>query len=230
MVNTVGSYKISKFWNKKWIQVKSSLSLTNRQKSIIIGSLLGDGTMRVGKNARNANFKVEHGLKQKKLVFWKYKELQNFVFTEPKVSFRYNEDGSRYPKSWWFRTIRHPELTEIYNEFYLKESFRTGKKIISGNDYIKSYLNPIALAVWVMDDGSFNRGIIDLSTYSFSLEDIKKLQSLFSEKFGLTPNFYKDRDKGFRMYFSRQNTNALIQIISPYFIESMKYKVNFVTP
>lgn len=88
MVNTVGSFKISKFWNKKWIPIKSYLSLSDRQKSIIIGSLLGDGTMRLGKSAKNANFKVEHGLKQKELVLWKYKELRNFVFTEPKISFR----------------------------------------------------------------------------------------------------------------------------------------------
>lgn len=229
MVNTVGSYKISKFWNKNWIPIKISLRLSDRQKSIIVGSLLGDGTMRIGKGARNANFKVEHGLEQKELVFWKYKELKNFVFTEPKISFRYREDGSKYSKSWWFRTIRHPELTEIYNMFYLKEGYRTGKKIIS-DIYLRSHFNPIAFAVWIMDDGSFNRGIIDLSTYSFSLKDIKKLQSLFYEKFELNSNFHKDRDKGFRMYFDKQNTNALIQIIGPYFIEPMRYKVNFVTP
>ena len=50
---------------------KKSLALTTKQRSLIIGSLLGDGTMRLGENAINANFKVEHGLAQKDYVLWK---------------------------------------------------------------------------------------------------------------------------------------------------------------
>ncbi len=49
---------------------KSGLSLTKNQISVLIGSILGDGTLRIGKNALNANFKVEQGLKQKEYVFY----------------------------------------------------------------------------------------------------------------------------------------------------------------
>lgn len=67
MGNTVGSCE-TKFWQKKWVPIKSALFLTSRQKEFIIGSLLGDGTMRIGEGGKNANFKVEHGLQQKELV------------------------------------------------------------------------------------------------------------------------------------------------------------------
>lgn len=226
----MGSYKISKFWNKKWVQIKDSLILSETQKSIIVGSLLGDGTMRIGKGCKNANFKIEHGLTQKDLVFWKYRKLKNFVFTEPKISFRYKADGTKYPKSWWFRTIRHPDLTKIYRLFYLGDGYRTGKKIIPRNEFLERYFNPIAFAIWVMDDGSFNRGIIDISTYSFSLGDIKRINAYLSRSFSLSPKFYRDRDKGYRTYFGRRDTRTLIQIIGKYFINSMKYKIGFVTP
>ena len=103
------------------VLIKRLLSLNEGQKSIIFGSLLGDGTMWIGKGGINANFKIEHGLKQKELVFWKYEKLKNFVFTEPKISFRYQDDGIKYPKSWWFRTVRHPDLTKIYRLFYVGE-------------------------------------------------------------------------------------------------------------
>jgi hypothetical protein len=63
MVNTVGSCE-NKYWHKKWIPIKKALALNLKQKALIIGSLLGDGTMRLGKGARNVNFKVEHGLMQ----------------------------------------------------------------------------------------------------------------------------------------------------------------------
>ena len=57
MVNTVGSYE-NKYWQKKWAFTKN-LPINSLQYSLIIGSLLGDGTMRIGKGAVNANFKVE---------------------------------------------------------------------------------------------------------------------------------------------------------------------------
>lgn len=226
----MGSCKISKFWNKKWALIKKSLILSEDQKSIILGSLLGDGTMWIGKGGVNANFKVEHGLKQKELVFWKYEKLKNFVFTEPKISFRYRDNGAKYAKSWWFRTIKHPDLTRIYRLFYSGDGYKTGHKIVPNNDFLERYLNPEALAVWIMDDGSFNRKIIDISTYCFSLEDIKRLQTLLINKFLINPSFYRDRDKGYRMYFNQKQTNTLIQIISPYFINSMRYKIGFATP
>ena len=227
MVNAVGSCE-TKYWQKKWIPIKKSLVLTSRQKAVIIGSLLGDGTMRIGKGAKNANLKTEHGLEQKKFVEWKYRILQPFVFTKPKISYRYRENDEKYPKSWWFRTIRHPILTEIYRQFYLGEGYRNGRKIIPLN--IKNDFTPLALAVWIMDDGSYSKGIIDISTYSFSLQEICYLQECFKKKFKIETTFYKDRDKGYRMYCRKKETNKLISIIYPYIIPSMMYKIGFATP
>lgn len=228
MVDTVGSCKPNKFWNKKWIPIKNSLSLTQKQKELITGSLLGDGTMRLGRNARNANFKVEHGLAQEQYVFWKYGMLKNFVFTEPKISYRYRDNRMKYPKSWWFRTIRHPLMTEIYNQFYLKDGYRSGRKILP--DSLPENLSPFALAVWIMDDGSFNRSQIDISTYSFILSEIHRLQDIFCRRFRLKASFYKDRNIGFRIYFTKKYTEELIKIIYPYIIPSMLYKIGFATP
>jgi len=227
MVNTVGSCE-TKYWQKKWIPIKKSLILTSKQKAVIIGSLLGDGTMRIGKGAKNANLKTEHGLEQKKYVEWKYHILKSFVFTKPKISYRNEENGGKYPKSWWFRTIRHPILTEIYKQFYLGEGYRNGRKIIPLN--IKNDFTPLVLAVWIMDDGSYSRGIIDISTYSFSLQEIYYLQECLKEKFKIEATFYKDRDKGYRMYCRKKETNKLISIIYPYIIPSMMYKIGFATP
>ena len=222
MVNTVGSYE-NKYWSKKWILIKKKLTLSSRQKSLIIGSLLGDGTMRIGKGAVNANFKVEHGLQQKDYVYWKYQILKPFVFTKPKISYRTNENGERYAKSWWFRTIRHPMFTQIYREFYEGEGYRNGRKIIPPK--IEKELNPFVLAVWIMDDGSYSRNKIDISTYCFSLEEIHRLQTSIKKITGIKVSYYRDRDKGWRIYFNREPTKELIKIIRPYIIPSMMYKI-----
>ena len=48
-------------------------SLSQAQKSIIIGSLLGDENLRLAKGKLNALFEVNHGVRQKSYVDWKYK-------------------------------------------------------------------------------------------------------------------------------------------------------------
>lgn len=197
---------------------KKGLNLDSTQISILTGSLLGDGTMRIGKNAQNANFKVEQGLKQKDYVFWKYQVFKEWVTTPPKISFRYDEKRQPYAKSWWFRTICHPKLTLFHKMFY-----KNGIKIVPKN--IVDLLDPLAMAVWVMDDGCLNRNIIDVSTYSFKLEEIKLLQKALFKKFALETNFFRDRDKGFRMYFRKRETQKLVPIISKFIIPNLAYKI-----
>lgn len=229
MVNTVGSCE-NKHWQKCWITIKKSLVLTTKQRSLIIGSLLGDGTMRLGKNAINANFKIEHGLAQKDYVLWKYEVLKPWIFSGPKISYRYDNNRLKYEKSWWFRTIRHPFITEIYKEFYSEEGYRTGRKIIPIK--ITEYLNPFALAIWIMDDGSYSNKKIDISTYSFSLHEINILQKCLKNNFGIIAKYYRDRNKGYRMYFNQEETKKLVKITYPYIsrIPSMTYKVGIHNP
>lgn len=201
---------------------KTTLSLNKTQLSVLIGSILGDGTLRLGKGFINANFKVEQGLKQKDYVFWKYNVFKEWVTTPPKISFRYDENRIPYEKSWWFRTFRHPEITFFHKVFY-----KEGIKKIPQN--IENLVDPLALAVWIMDDGSLNRRVLDISTYSFRKEEIELLQKTLFNKFSLRSNYYRDRDKGFRMYFPQGETLKLIDLISPYIIPNLAYKI-LVTP
>lgn len=197
---------------------KKILCLDKNQISVLVGSILGDGTLQIGKEGRNANFKTEQGLKQKEYVWWKYNYFRDWVKTPPKMSYRYQRDGTRYAKSLWFRTLRHPQLT-----FFRKLFYQKGKKIIPSN--IKKYLNSLCLAVWIMDDGSYNDRIIDISTYSFDLKSIALLQKSLNELFSIKAKYFKDRNKGYRMYFSRNETREITKIISPYIIPSMAYKL-----
>ena len=201
---------------------KIGLDLNPTQISVLIGSLLGDGTVRVGKKALNANFKTEQGLKQKDYVFWKYEVFKEWVTTPPKLSVRYDENHIPYPKSWWFRTIRHPKLTLFHKMFY-----KNGVKIIP--KHIADLLDPLAMAVWIMDDGCLSRNVIDISTYSFELGEIKLLQKAIFKRFALETNFFRDRDKGFRMYFRKSETQKLIPLISQFVIPNLAYKI-LVTP
>src|SRR3990167_5435937 len=53
-------------------------SLTEEQKSILIGTLLGDGTMRIKKNA---HLEINHCYAQRMLVDWMFSKFSSLVFT-----------------------------------------------------------------------------------------------------------------------------------------------------
>lgn len=203
-------------------EYKKRLVLNQRQISVLVGSLLGDGTLRTGQRAKNANFKVEHGLKQKDYVFWKYDVFKEWVTTPPKISLRCNPYGLPYQKSWWFRTLRHPNITIFHKKFY-----KNAIKIVPKD--IENFLDPLAFAVWIMDDGSLNRDKIDISTYSFKLKEIILLQKAIVKRFSLDSNYYMDRDKGFRMYFRKSEMQKLTRVISDFIIPNLQYKIP-VTP
>ena len=60
---------------------------------------------------------------------------------------------------------------------------------------------------------------------SFTLQEIEKLCEIIKNKFDITIRYYKDRDKGYRMYCSITETRKLVDLIYPYIITSMRYKI-----
>ena len=59
-------------------------SLTQIQKSLIIGTLLGDGYSRIIPKRKNALLEVNHSFAQKEYVDWKYEILKNISGSPPK--------------------------------------------------------------------------------------------------------------------------------------------------
>ncbi len=68
----------------------------------------------------------------------------------------------------------------IINFFVIKKEY-TITKIIHNN--IGEYLNPRAIAIWIMDDGSRQNSDIYLHTNSFTLKENMVLQKVFLEKY-----------------------------------------------
>lgn len=185
-------------------------SLTQTQKSIIIGSILGDGYLRVIKGRKNAFLEVNHSWKQQEYVDWKYNELKSIVKSPPKLR-KGNGDRVAYR----FYTRQHPELTELFENFY-----QNGKKIIPDN----LQLNPIILAIWFMDDGSKCRlSDIYLNTQQFDNESQRKMISSLKE-IGLAASLNKDKSY-YRIRFIKSSLPKLRNLIEKYIIPSMRYKI-----
>ena len=105
-------------------------SLTQLQKSMIIGSLLGDGYVRIVPGRKNAFMEVNHSVAQRDYVDWKYSALGDIAAGPPKA---YKNNGKRI--GYRFNTRQHSDITELFRMFY-----RNGKKVIPDIT-----LNPIIL-------------------------------------------------------------------------------------
>ena len=184
-------------------------SLTQLQKSFIVGTLLGDGYIRQVKGRKNAFLEVNHSITQKEYVEWKYQILKNLTRSGPKLR---KGNGSRI--AYRFFTKQHPEFTKIMDLFY-----KDKKKCIPD-----IALDPLILAVWFMDDGSrCSEDNIYLNTQQFSKEDQYKLLG-FLRKVGLEGTLNRDKEY-YRIRFKTSSISQLFGMIEQHIIPSMKYKI-----
>ena len=185
-------------------------SLTEVQKSVVIGCLLGDGYLRRLKGRQNAFLEINHSYKQKDYVDWKYNILKDICKSGPKKREYNNRVAYR------FYTKAHLKLTELLKAFY-----KDGNKIIP--DF---RLDNLTLAVWYMDDGSMvSDSDVYFNTQQFTNKDqIKLLKKL--EEIGISTRLNKDKHYK-RIRLLKSSIKVLTELIKPYLIPSMRYKVGY---
>ncbi|MBI2640155.1 MAG: hypothetical protein HYW90_04710 [Candidatus Sungbacteria bacterium] len=186
-------------------------SLTQLQKSLIIGTLLGDGYLRKLKGRKDAFLEINHSIRAKEYVDWKYSVLKNIAGGIPKSRY-----GNGHRIAYRFYTQQHPELSRMHELFY-----EGGKKRIPDIQ-----LGPISLAVWFMDDGSRCRDRdVYLNTQQFSHSDQEKLMGML-KVLGLETTINKDKSY-YRLRFLKESIKKFNQLISEHIIPSMKYKLSY---
>ena len=183
--------------------------LTQIQRSVIIGSLLGDGYVRILKGRKNAFLEINHSIKMKNYVDWKYEILKSIVISPPKLR---KGNGNRV--AYRFFTRQHPEITELFKLFY-----KNGKKVIP--DF---KLDPISLAIWYMDDGSkCGTSNYYLNTQQFTIEDQQKLMNQL-KLFGIESKLNKDKEY-WRIRMIMSSVPTFKELIQENIIPSLQYKI-----
>ena len=137
------------------------------QNAVIVGSLLGDGSMRC---KTNALLEINHSSHQRSYVDWKYRHLAELVRTPPKAR---QGNGARI--AYRFVTRSLPELTPYFRLFY-----GTGRKRIPELE-----LTELALAVWFMDDGCRSRNAVYLNTQQYDQTSQSTLLRILREQWGI---------------------------------------------
>ena len=127
-------------------------------------------------------------------------------------------------KSYWFKTFSHKSFSVIWDLFYNTSNGVTKKTINSGT--ILNHLNEVGLAYWVMGDGSLHREgrVLTLHTQGFSHDENKIMSEELNLKFGFKSKVVKHKNK-FVVQFTTSDANKLHDLIKPYLIPTMQYKL-----
>lgn len=186
--------------------------LNDKQKDLIIGSMLGDG--HIDKRETQPIFIVVHAENQKDYLYYKYELLKDFCNISPtKQEARYKEfNGKPY---WCQATYR--TCTRIQNCFL---DYR-GKTYT----YLLKLMNEFSFSIWMLDDGYRSNTNWELCICEYTEEDVNNALNIFKDKFGLIGKLKKDiRYLMFDAISSRKIDEIILKNI-PNELDIIKHKI-----
>ena len=198
--------------------------------SVIVGSLLGAAyaNRRSGEGVR---ISFRQSSKHKEYLLWKY----NFFYSKGYTSNLQPREYTRQIKrghevcvytGYEFNTFTFRSFHWIHELFYKK-----GTKRISSQ--ITDYITPLALAVWIMDDGCWAKSEVRIATNCFTLSEVTLLNDILKNKYKLDTTIQSiwalpmSKEK-YSIYIKKNSIPKLISIIFPYMHKSMHYKLGLV--
>ena len=197
------------------------MKFTARQRAILAGTILGDGyVQKTGE--KNSRLRFEHGEKQKEYVLWKGKQFPKLFNGAPKQVVRVHPQTKKTYTYWRWQSNSTPELGRWHAKFYPE-----GKKRIP-EDLVKMIQDPLALAVWYMDDGYYSQvqkhSFLYLGRVSRREADIAG-RAIYTN-FGLSPRVYDKKNKGFALFFPVEETKKLHALIRSDMLPIFKDKLS----
>lgn len=189
--------------------------------SIIFGSLLGDS--HAEKRSKDIGTRISFYQEETHLSYIYY--LHNILASAgycnsktPVYKKRLSKNG-KIRKVVRFHTWTYTSFNSIHNMWYTN-----GKKCIPYN--IDKYLTPLALSIWIMDDGAKVGKGIKLCTNSFTYKECLLLTTVLHNNFSLKASVQLAGAKNqYVIYIWKQSIRDLRKIVDPYIIPEMKYKI-----
>lgn len=194
-------------------------ALTQRQREILVGSILGDGCVSVRKNRNNCWYYVKQCDANKKYLFWLHREFANLCPSGPKQR--------RDNRQWYFSTTTIGELNWFREKFY-----PNGKKIIP-KDISQILVSPLSVAIWYMDDGTLDyrpcyHCSFSISTHCFSVSGANLLKDTLFDTFGIRARVYNNLIRGVRyprIYIGSEGRKEFYTLIEPFMLDCFRYKL-----
>ncbi len=198
---------------------KKSLSLTQEQREILVGLLLGDACLETQNKGRTYRLKIEQSARHGPYVRHLYEVFRPWVLTPPRTKECTASNGSK-SLSWAFHTVSHTAF-----RFYAHQFYDGAKKRVPR--LIHRWLTSRGLAYWFMDDGSMksnqSKGVI-FNTHGFELGDVERLIECLQTCFGLRASRRSQKD-GNQIYVSGASFEDFVELVNSFVQVAMRYKV-----
>jgi hypothetical protein len=189
-------------------------ALTDRQRELVLGSLLGDGYM-VAPSAATAAFCESHSIKQSAYLHWKGDILGPHVSSySPTIK----RDGDKVYHGERLTGVASTHMREWYDLFYPAPE----RKRVFPSDLYKR-LTPLALAVWLMDDGGLMAHYHPRITFGLDPLSLKRAIRAI-RRLGLTPKAQPDKCGTHTITFPGQD-REFYSLVSPHVPDCMSYKL-----
>lgn len=189
--------------------------------SILFGSLLGDGhaEKRIQGNGTRICFQQEAS--HVSYLLWLHNLLSDLGYcskTIPRINTRLGRKNS-IRRIIRFTTWTYSSFNWIHDLWYVDNI-----KVVPS--MIGEYLNPLALSIWIMDDGCKSGSGIKLATNSFSYSDCLLLINVLHINFNLKATIQSTGvPNQHHIYIWKESMLILREIVLPHLHSSMKYKL-----
>lgn len=192
-------------------------NLPSSTSEILIGLLLGD-IHASRASSKNTRFLFEQGEVHSSYLLHLYDLFKDYCKTEPKSSSRFDKRVNKSYSRIKFSTLSSPVFNYYYDLFYLN-----GNKIIPVN--LGELLTARSLAYWAMDDGNKTGTGFRLNTQSFTKDENLFLIKVLKDTFDLDCTINTHSKDLYRIYITTKSMPKFKDLVSPYFHESMMYKL-----
>lgn len=190
--------------------------------SLLVGSLLGDCH---GERLMNGGvrFKFKQSIKHKEYLFFLYEFLLKRGYTNNTLpNLVKNKLGNKTFEAYYFNTYSFSSLLWLYKSFYKNKS-----KVIPNNIY--DLITPLALAIWIQDDGTWKESSIRITTNNFNLKELEWLVLVLNNKFNLKCSIHHfTQTNQYQIYIKKESLILVRNLTLPFFHKSMYYKLGLI--
>lgn len=189
--------------------------------SIIFGSLLGDAYAEKRLMGTGTRISFYQEATHVGYILYLHKFFSNLGYCNPKVPVRSTRLGinGKVRNIVRFTTWTYTSFNWIQELWYIDGIKRVPQ-------CIGQYLTPLALAVWIMDDGTKVSKGLKLCTNSFNYNECLLLVNVLNDNFNIKSSIQSAGVKDqYNIYIWKESMDNLRNIVSPYIIPEMKYKL-----
>jgi hypothetical protein len=187
--------------------------MTQEQQEVLTGTLLGDGSLPI--HGRYPRLFVKHKVDHEALAMFKYETFREFISMSPH-KFDQRLNGRNYPCV-QFVTRTNAEFSAWRRRFY-----RERRKFVPVD--IARDLSPLALAVWLMDDGAADYAGLTFQTHSFTQAETNRLAAVLRRRYGLRTGVRANRGSWI-VYVYAESMPRIQEIVAPYVLPQFDYKL-----